>query len=395
MGIELGSIGSAAGSVATAVGRGISGLGRIGGEAPVAASAPVRVAAEGPVSSLEGFTPMTKVSAANLDLIGGTYKPGFNPFGEILFQAKPQISRPAAEMNEVSVLAGVEHILAEARKVEPKTVNQDWEVIWPQTKPIIAPAEVPVAVPQIRPTEAPVPPEAGALKAEPKVQGATEINVKAVQKVLPTVKQAEAEQETEVVEHREKEQPKEVLEESEERKRKIFTEDNEVTAQRKFDVKAAVRRAKEVAAELGWEKITGALIAKYMPAEYAGVRSRVIKETGPDGSYQETVEEIAGYGEFISEIKAEEYSYKVIDRKKPVKWGEKGTPLSFEHVIRVFKYRIIKPIKAHTEVVTRAVKKKLVMPQSETGVSASLVTEKAPEPTIKDFPQFAQALKAV
>jgi len=150
---------------------------------------------------------------------------------------------------------------------------------------------------------------------------------------------------------------KEAEEEEEITERKIYLEDGEVSAQRKQEIREAVIKAKIEADRLGLKKITGALVARFLPAEHGGIRSQVVKKTGPDGSYQETVEAIAGTGELESEEKAVERFDGIVAEKKPVKYGKNGIPVGSEDVARVFKYKLVKPAQAHIEVIRRVVKK--------------------------------------
>lgn len=145
-----------------------------------------------------------------------------------------------------------------------------------------------------------------------------------------------------------------MVEEEEMVEERMYLEDKEASAQRRYEVKEAVGKAKAEADRLGLKKIAGWLVAKFLPAEHAGNRSQAVKEKGPDGSYQETVEAIAGAGQLESEEEAIEKFDKVVVAKKPVKYGENGTPVASEDVARVFKYHVVRPAVGHEIVIKRS-----------------------------------------
>lgn len=130
-----------------------------------------------------------------------------------------------------------------------------------------------------------------------------------------------------------------------------------------------------------------------MPPEHIGNRSAVVKKTGPDGSYQETVEAIANTGELESAGAAVERFDKVVAWKKPVKLGKEGRPVGREAVRRVFKFHFVKPTQPHLEVVKRVVKKKMESSPEQKAAPASSVERSAKvEPSIKDFGVLAEVL---
>lgn len=145
-----------------------------------------------------------------------------------------------------------------------------------------------------------------------------------------------------------------MVEEEEMVEERMYLEDKEASAQRRHEVKEAVGKAKAEADRLGLQKIAGWLVAKFLPAEHAGNRSQAVKEKGPDGSYQETVEAIAGAGQLESEEEAVEKFDRVVAAKKPVKYGENGTPVGSEDVARVFKYHVVRPAVTHEIVIKRS-----------------------------------------
>lgn len=371
MGIELGSMGSAVGGVATVVGRGISGLGKIGGEVP-----PALGLTSGP-ASLEGFVAMGKAYVANIDLTGGRVEPNFNMGGEIIFAAKPAL-------NEVEV----KKLAPEAVKPQAEAV---WEVVLPQVEPITKPDQlvhVHTLVRSYTSTELnPSSLEKPVSKIQPVVE--TKTDSQPAQSVVVAPQVALQEEIVEVVEQQQKvEKPQEVWEEEIVKGKKIIVKDEEAAAQRNADIKTVTKKAAGVVELLGLKKITGSLLKKLMPKEYAGVRGEVVKEQGSDGSYQELLEGMSELGEFGSETEATETTLKIAEEKKPGKWAEDGTPLTVRDIVRIFRGRFIKPVQVYTEVVKRVTKKKLVASQSGVVTPAPVVTEKATEPTIKDFPEL-------
>lgn len=325
---------------------------------------------------LEGLEPMGKIDLGTLDLKGGSNQPGFNLGGEILFQAEPvNILDGAGAVAEAESILGIGRVeplkLADPILVEPVVAPVPvLEVIAPQVMPQVEPM---VATDKLVHVLSP---------AFPALEPA--IDVKQPAQAVAAQPALQEEEVEEIVEEKvEKRDSEEVLEEGEATERKIIVEDGEVTAQRKLDIKvAAVKKAQELAMKLGLKKIPGCLIALFVPVEYPGVRSGLIKEKGekgPDGSYQETVEAIARAGEFESVTAAQENVDKVIADKKPGKYGKNGTQLAFEHVARIFKYRIFKSAQPYEEVISRVVKKKVVIIQP---VAAK------PETNLRDFPKL-------
>lgn len=242
-------------------------------------------------------------------------------------------------------------------------LNPIKEIRFNEPKRLVEPMVMPWVLPDVKP----------AVETLPKLHPVTGVRVanRPAQSVSPAASPAQEVQEVEeLVEEKKKvEDPKEILEEEKVTDREIFVEDIEVTAQRRWDIKGAIKKAKEIIGKLGLEKLTGVLIAKLMPTEYAGVRSQVVKNAGPDGSYQDTIHELAGAGEFVSEIAAEEKADQVVAEKKPVKFGKNGLPLAFEHVVRVFKYWLFKPVPVY-EVIKRVIRKKIqIAVQVQTAVA--------------------------
>ncbi|MBU1000109.1 hypothetical protein KKE78_01765 [Patescibacteria group bacterium] len=370
MGIE--AIRSAAGSVVSAIGRGAS-FRRIFGEMPLTGVAsvsgpsflaPIFEAAliggllnsigpklEKPLAGIVNEGPVALADFKNtmpLQLRIGQK----NPIAGINFQSQPMLKAP-------SVIAGAESVLAQARIPEPKEV---FPVTWPQTEALV--------VPLVRPDPLEVP----AADAQPQLQSQIEARVinQPVQVALPAINPVLQEREVEEpVEEKVKiEELKEALGEETVTEKRLYLEDQGVSAVRRQEIRQATIKAKVNRDRLGLKKITGWLVAKFLPGEHKGNRSQIVKETGPDGSYQETVEEIAGAGDFESERKAIEKFDKIVAEKKPVKLGENGKPVGNEDVARVLKYHVVKPALAYIEATRRVVKKRAVDSIKSAGVSS-------------------------
>lgn len=161
-----------------------------------------------------------------------------------------------------------------------------------------------------------------------------------------------------------------------------YVEDEEVSDQRRQVIREALEKAKLEADRLGLKGISGLQIARFLPPEYEGIRSQIVKKDGPDGSYQETIEAISSIGEFDSQVAQERFDM-VVSEKKPVKKAKEGNDVSKEDVGRVLKYRIFKPVKAHEVFVTRITKKKVPLNQ---------VIVETKEPTLEDYPDLAETL---
>lgn len=320
MGIELGS---AIGNIAGSIGKAAPALASFGEEmkAPIG-----NIVNEGPVGLAD-----LKATV---------------PLGEIRF------NEPLSVPN---VLAEAESILAQARIPEPKEVFG--EVIMPQVEPMVFPVAIPVISPALDI-------QAGSqLKTESRVSAAPAQSPAILPQPAPVEQEAEEKVKKIVKKKVKKQEPEERLEEDMETESRMYLEDEESSAQRRIEIWKAIVKARSEADRLGLKKIAGWLVAKFLPKEHAGNRSQVVKKTGPDGSYQETVEAITGAGEFESGEKAIERFEGIVAEKKPVKYGKAGIPVATKDVARVFKYRLIKPVQPHEEVVKRVIQKKVSVPQ--------------------------------
>lgn len=293
-----------------------------------------------------------------------------NPVSEIKFNDPVQSGAvPVEDLSVQDALAKAEAIIAQARlnQMPPQNPLKEEEVLaeanhWlgisePKVAPIVIPNRLEYPTPQV--LVSPV--------SEPTVK---QVQILTTQGALKTKEQVMEE----LVEEKVMKDTKDTLEEEETVEKVKYLEDEQAISQRKYEIKEAVAKAKVEADRLGLSRITGWLVAKFLPAEHEGNRSQVVKKSGPDGSYQETVEAIAGVGELESNEKAVERFNSIVVEKKPVKYGKMGTTVAPEDVARVFKYRLIKPVQPHEEVVKRVLKKKVLAPQLS--VAPAEVSEK-------------------
>lgn len=381
MGIELGeavsSVGSAVGGVASSVGRGFG---------PKLEVAPTLLINEGPVS----------LGALENTMI---YKPGvFDLTGDLRFNPPGGLDL-VEPLNEQAVVAEAEEISQAAKVVE-----------FPAPKPLFSPVKAPVEIPLPSPDIIQI----GRTKRALEVAGLTQLSTKfalAVQTGTETktsFKQATAsvtpqareqqiaqpvEQEVEVEEVTEQELDIKEEEEVEEFRIK-YLEDEEVSEERRLEIRQAVRLAKLEAEREGIQEIEGWRIAKFLP-EHAGVRSLIVKDEGPDGSFEETVEEITDR-KFSSEKEAVEIGDKIVAEKQPVKVGKYGRLVALEAVALVFKRHIVKRYPAKEVVVRRIIKKRevqLVKGQQTSNIVPFKKVEERIEPKIEDYGQWAEVFR--
>ncbi len=354
------SIGAAVGNVASGIGKAGPALSNFGEvmKAPLG-----NIINEGPVRGgfLEGFRPMNTTTDITTINTGGTIVPSFAP--SVIQQAEA-VAATAWKTNEPPVpmqpVLQAESIQAIAEVAEPRMIKEAtyWFTDIPGPR-VVKQAEIIMSLVAPKIIE----------HTQSQPQTRTENRVS----VLPQPAPVEQEKEEIVEEKVEKKKPEERMEESEEVEKQMYLEDGDASAQRRTEIRGAIVKARVEADRLGLKKIAGWLVAKFLPGEHEGNRSQVVRKIGPDGSYQETVEAIAGAGELESKEKAVEKFDAIVAEKKPVKFGKNGNPVGNTDVARVFKYRFIKPIQAHEEVVKRVVKKKVLVSQAP---APSAVTEK-------------------
>lgn len=321
MGVE--AIGSGIGSVASAVGRGVGKMAAFGAKLEAPLSTFVK---EGPALSFTGFKPMGASDISMPDL-GGVFKSG------------PQLNAVDAISEAQSILSQARAIPLEVRpepavKLDLPKIEAVREVINWQGAPVLEPATKTESASVTR------------VASQPQIESG--VSFQTVQ--VSSASNLQEQEAAEVIEEKVAvEDPNMSLEEEVLEDERFYLEDEQASDQRKYEIREAIKKAKGEADWLGLKKITGWLVAKFLPAEHEGNRSQVVKKKGPDGSYQETVEAIYSIGELESEPQAEVRFNEIVDEKSPVKKGKHGRRVGNEEITRVFKYHTEPTIEDHPE----------------------------------------------
>ncbi len=302
------------------------------------------------------------------------------------------LSVQAAIAEAESIIAQAQNPLKESNSVvemkQPEYKLPSWQGIIPQTEPRVAPMAVPNKLEYPSPGVFFYPVPEPATKTESTTQQAQTL-------IIPEAIKAEEQVVEELVEEKVRKDTKDSPEEEETRQSVRYLEDGQASGQRRHEIREAILKAAVEADRLGLTKIAGWLVAKFMPAEHVGNRSQVMKNSGPDGSYQETVEAIAAVGELESNEKAAEKLNKIVVEKKPVKYGKDGTPVAQADVARVYKYKsVIKPSsEAYETVYKRVIKKKDKITSDNTPAQVSLNNQSKPETSLKDYPALEEVFQ--
>ncbi len=246
-------------------------------------------------------------------------------------------------------------VLFQAEKVAEKAWNKSDHVV---AEPVVLPAVEPKLAPAQK--ESTSTPKSGSLLQAYPIRETKE-HVEQVEEQMEVKSSQEPDQEEEVI-----------------KDQRRYVEDGEAAAQRRFEIRQAIAKAKTVAAHLSLKKIPGTLVALFLPAEHEGNRSQVVKQKGPDGSYQETVEAISLTGEFESEFQARERFDAIVAEKKPVRKAQVGKMVTLRELIRVFKYHLIKPVAVYQVWLKRIIRKGAVV-EEETKVQTGSSIEDYPE----------------
>ncbi|MBI2018082.1 hypothetical protein HYS96_00065 [Candidatus Daviesbacteria bacterium] len=340
---------------------------------------------EGPVrGSLEGFRPMN-VSDIN------TIQPS------VIEQAK----EVAAQAWNVSEPLDVQEVLGQAEAVfsaaqRPLSLpslralakQSDTEIASSGSTTLTIPRNDRLVEPMIMPRIEPV----SALQVSPALEPVTKTSTKTENRisVVPAISPQPVLQEgveEVLVQEKMEESVNEQEEEEEIVEKRLYLEDERASSQRRYEIKEAIKKAVIEASRLGWKKITGALVAKFMPPEHADNRSAALKDKGPDGSLEETQAALASKGQIDSEEKAQKIGDAAVAENKPIKYGKDGTPVKDEDVARVFKYHVVKPVVAHEIATTRIVKKKVQVPAGQA------VVESKKETSLEDYPELAEVFE--
>lgn len=361
------------GSVASAVGRGVGKMAAFGAKLEAPLSSFVK---EGPAPSLAGFKPMG-ASEISIPDLGGVFRPAaqlnfiqpmksLTPVGEAGTVVSPPI--PA----EPAIIRQAEQVAQQAQR---------W-VVMPKIEPIAKVIPEPAIQSATRADNIP----ATFVASQPHTE--TRISNQEAQVTVTVPKEQEVEEiieQDKTVEDPKTSAKEEVLDDE-----RFYLEDEQASAQRKYEIKKALGKAKIEADRLGLKKIAGWLVAKLMPPEHSGNRSQIVREKGPDGSYQETVEAIAAISEFTSEQQAEERSSEIVAEKIPVKRGKHGRRVSNKEIARVFKLHFVKPVAS--EIAQKRIVKKVVQILGQN--QAQITVMEAPgiksEGSLADYPKLAE-----
>lgn len=308
----------------------------------------------------------------------------FNLNGEIKFaehfSAEAAIAQAEAILSQVPAIPEIgpgqliaEEVLTQAKEPlvwpYPQFIRPSWEAIIPALSPELnLESELGTKTENIFGTQS--------------VRRAKTETVAAVEQSVVPQTALEKEIEEILVQEMVEQNPKEDYKEQEDRESRFYLEDGEAAAQRRHEIREAIIKAKLEAGRLGLKAIAGWLVAKFLPAEHPGNRSQIVKEIGPDGSLQETVDAIASVGDLRSEEEAVKRLNVIVAEKKPVKLGKEGLPVTIADVSRVLKYRIFKSVTAFEVVVKRVVKKKNPAPKDHQLDHS--------ETNLADFPQLAE-----
>lgn len=352
MNIEGGSISAAIGSVAVSPSIAPSGGGGIGAEITALSSPIIN---EGPVGSgfrLTDTVPLAVNSFSELNAANAVFEAE-----SILSQAArseigtvvPDVFRTA--LTDVNLDPTTKPIFEPPRLhsliepnletpiVKPTIIRQAvyWfadnpqdvkaaEVIIPKDEP----APIPLAVPSQREYAVPLTDSLPTLKPNVKLENP-----------LGFQEQKQKEETDELVEELVVEDQQEVLEEDQEEDQVIeqfiikYLVDEEVSEERRLEIRQAIKLAIAEAEKKGLKEIEGSDIVKNL-LEHPGVRSQIVKNEGPDGSFEETLQAISSQ-RFTSEKEAVKRADEIIAQKEPVKRGKFGREVTFEAVARVLK----------------------------------------------------------
>lgn len=340
--------------------------------------------------SLEGFRTMNTTDITTIDK-GGTTK----PLGEIVFN-------PSTLTAEVAI-AQAEAIISEARISQNPVTSQSEQVSSFATSPASPD-------PHNGKVEQPVPIGANLpgldLQVQPEVRGVIRqataptavIQTEAVYAPALAVQEQLVEQivkEKQVKVEDKVEKPSQIKNEEEVEELKVrYVEDEAVSAQRRYEIKEAIRKAKLEAEEEGVDQIEGSRIEKYLPSQHLGNRSQIAREGIPDGSLEETYQDLAAR-DYTSGEEANRVAESIIADKKPVRKAQNGPSVRTEDIARVRKDPVIKrhPVE---EVVRRIIKKSkvaTVLGQISMEVTSAVKTEEITEGRIEDYPDLAEVFE--
>lgn len=184
-------------------------------------------------------------------------------------------------------------------------------------------------------------------------------------------------------------------------RRRILVRDENALAQRLMDAVKAVQQAFEKAGKEERVAVGGKDVRAHLPAEYAEVRSGVLKEDNenpvPDGSYLFEGVDIQNIGQIHSEVEMRAKVKETVNRNTPVRRsrGDDGEPVTQAEIGKVYLFRKMTP--PVRQVMMRVIKKKEVgvdqkgqIKVSQTAYTDTGMTE---EQRIEDDPSLREIFK--
>lgn len=393
-------------------------MGVEGGPSGAIAVAGPSIVNEGPVRGSLGFGPrFESVSYSPIDASIGkgdlenmaSYKVGmFNPTGEIIFNPRIEaevgpesrvnepnldavgaISEPQPEpITESSVVAEAKHWLGIA---EPAGLQQAEPVLWPILPLQEEQATLVDTQPGSAHNKANVYPRTYPGRViTSTMESPAGAQVEALHVPIPQdqlVEEIVQEKQIKPGEEMDEEDRTREEEEVEELKLK-YVEDEPVAAQRRYELREAIRKARVEAEADGVDQIEGWRIKKFFAPEHPGNRSGIAEPEVSDGSLVETYQDVSS-GSYGSLEEADKRADNVIEEKKPVRKAKEGKKVREEDVARVRRDPFLKrhPVE---EVVARIIKKRIVAEKSGKTVVVQTVEPESTEPRIEDNPYLAE-----
>lgn len=425
MGVE--TIGTAAGGIASAVGRAAPAMGRIFGEGP----------------SLGGLSPLGKVGPSMESGLGhglgnivreGPVGPNFklentmplainrfNPIGEIRFNHVPSILEQAENVAATTWKAtepAKENVPVAGEAIIHGIFIEAFAPSKPDSAPIVSdltPAHR-MSVPNVDLKLGVLPDVIQVQKTQAALKdvGMVDLSQNVANQLVPDAKEAyqrsqikpepipqpvlveKTEKKEEVAEDNKTEERNHISQQQEVKSLRLkHVEDSEVSQARLFEIREAIRKAKIEADIDGSSEIKGSGIKELLSQ---GRRSGILDEDDPqgsipDGSRVETIDELAVQN-YKSEEEAIQKSKALVSEKKPVKRAKHGNSVAKEAVDRVRKYIRFGRSRAG-EIAARIIKRKVEISSDRNNVQPVTVrTEEVVERRIEDNPALAQVFKA-
>lgn len=383
MGINLGTLGSAIGNVAGALGKGANGMGNIGRGIESGGGSLRGAASVSGLARMDLFIPRPIINE------GPVGKAALNltvPLGEIKFQNKslPVRAAPVPLQGEIPWVqrAMMSPALPDLQIRKKMPTNILWFADYKKPNRVVLPLPNIIEFPKPKITPDTKPAAQVALSPAAKTENKTSTKTNTAAAVQPAQEEEIAE---EIVTERVTNKQIDIVREEIEKFKLKVVVDEEVLENRIIGLTDTAKAA--ASGEDG--VIEGKKIVEMAPPENEDKRSGIIKKNGPDGSWVETLEEIAAR-RFNSVKEAKKQIAEIINRKVPVKRAVAGREAGDQAVARVLKYLFVKsmPVKEVIKRVTKKQKKQVVHMPSPLPLIAH-ANEEPKEEKIEDFPTLA------